>query len=118
MDDNLNVEETGLGLNIEPQVQAEEGVIHTPIVEEEGRIDEFPEETFDPIDELDPKNYIKVTPTLYVRPAELEEGEEKEVDEEGNEIDLYMILNPETGVVEKSDHYYMGFSRTTCRRKC
>ena len=101
MDDNLNVEETGLGINIEPQ--AEEGVIHTPKVEEEGKIDEFPEELIgvEEEDDLDKKTYYKITPTLFIKPILLEEGEEAELDEEGNKIELFKILDPEKGVVEE-----------------
>jgi len=97
MDDKLNVEESGLGINIEPK---EEGVIHTPVVEEEGRIDEFPE-LLEEDDDLNKKTYYKISPTLYIKKVLLEEGKEEELDEEGNVIELFKILNPETGVVEE-----------------
>lgn len=52
-------------------------------------------------EDLNKRNYIKITPTFYVQifKEELEEGEEPKVVEEGEE--LYKILNPETGVAEK-----------------
>ena len=52
--------------------------------------DELPE-----ADDLDKKNYYKVSPTFYIQAVESEE-----LDEEGEKIELFKILNPETNVVE------------------
>jgi len=97
----------------------QEKVIFTPKVEEEGKIDELPvnpdeismpavnekmspeeleaakadlEKTLKELDaeELNKKNYYKVTPTFYVKAIESEDEEEE----------LFKILNPETNVVE------------------
>ena len=46
-------------------------------------------------DDLDKKNYLKVSPTFYIQSVK---GEE--VNDEGEKIELFKILNPETGVVE------------------
>jgi hypothetical protein len=123
MDEKLNAEESGL--NITPNEQNEDSVIFNPKVEEEGRIDEFPEseksyeelqaevEALDreenpnnvdflepqPLmdeDDLDKKNYLKITPTFYIKPHIPEEDEEVP---EG--VELFKVLNPETGVAEK-----------------
>jgi len=51
-------------------------------------------------DDLNKKNYVKITPTFYIKSVELEEGEEEKLDEEGKVIELFKILNPETSVVE------------------
>jgi len=51
-------------------------------------------------EDLEKKNYIKISPTFYVQLAELEEGKEKSEDEEAGE-ELYKVLNPETGVAVK-----------------
>jgi hypothetical protein len=69
MDDKLNAEESGL--NITPNEQNEDGVIFNPKVEEEGRIDEFPESE---------KSYEE----LQAEVAELdkEENPEEELSEE------------------------------------
>lgn len=48
-------------------------------------------------EDLNKKNYIKISPTFYVQAVELEEGEEEP--EEGEE--KYKIFNPETGIAEK-----------------
>ena len=110
--------------------EKQEGVIFTPKVEEEGKIDEFPNikeiDAQDKIIEVTPKaeieaeekndgaidgavdgavdddsedlnikTYVKITPTLYIKPA----GSEK--NKEGEDVKLYKILNPETNIVEK-----------------
>jgi hypothetical protein len=46
-----------------------------------------------PIEDLDKKNYIKITPTFYIQAIKPEEGDDEDVE-------LYKILNPQTGVVE------------------
>jgi len=46
-------------------------------------------------DDLDKKNYYKVSPTFYIQAVESEE-----LDDEGEKIELFKILNPETNVVE------------------
>jgi len=66
-------------------------------------------------DDLDKKNYLKVSPTFYIQSVKGEEvndeGEKielfniqsvkgEEVNDEGEKIELFKILNPETGVVE------------------
>ena len=48
-------------------------------------------------EDLNVKNYLKVSPTFYIKAVETED-EEEEVNEE-----LYQILNPETGVVERRE---------------
>ena len=65
-------------------------------VEIEGKMMEGVEEELQKADDLDKKNYTKITPTFYVKPLETEE-----LDAEGEKIELFQILNPETGVVEK-----------------
>lgn len=126
--------------------EKQDDVIFTPKVEEEGRIDEFPNikeidaedkiievtpdvrsvippeelkkisekikaeveseaeiedklmegvEKLDDSEDLNKKTYAKITPTLYIKLT----GTEK--NKEGEEIKLYKVLNPETGVVEK-----------------
>lgn len=113
--------------------EKQDGVIFTPKVEEEGKVDEFPESTELPIveginpvsiteeikkevegeveiegklmegveeatddtDDLDKKNYRKITSTFYIKPA----GTEK--NDKGEDVNLYKVFNPETQVVEK-----------------
>jgi hypothetical protein len=127
--------------------EKQDGVIFTPKIEEEGRIDEFPlikevdvedkiievtpsvqsvippeelqkindeikaeieaeeknegaiggavEGADDSADDLNKKTYVKITPTLYIKPA----GSEK--NKEGEDVKLYKVLNPETNIVEK-----------------
>lgn len=48
-------------------------------------------------EDLNKRNYVKITPTFYVQPVELEEGQEEP--EEGEE--LYKVFNPDTGIAEK-----------------
>ena len=48
-------------------------------------------------EDLDKKNYIKISSTFFVKPVELEDGVEKGEDDE----EFYKVLNPETGVAEK-----------------
>lgn len=108
----------------------ENKVIFTPKVEEEGRIDEFPTITPEelqspklatlPVDsqeleteeklmegveeelqaaldaeDLDKKNYVKISPTFYIKSIDSDK-----VDEEGEKIEIFQILNPKTNVVE------------------
>ena len=49
----------------------------------------------DDTDDLDKKTYVKISSTLYIKPA----GSEK--NKEGEDVELYKVLNPETNVVEK-----------------
>ena len=49
----------------------------------------------DKTDDLNKKTYIKITPTLYIKPVESDEK-----DAEGKKIEVYKILNPETETVE------------------
>ena len=49
-------------------------------------------------DDLDVKNYIKISPTLYIQVVEPEVEEGVELTEE--DLDNYKVFNPETGVVE------------------
>jgi len=53
----------------------------------------------DTVDDLNKKNYIKISPTFYIQPVETEE-DEKEVDGEEEVEPLFKVLNPETGEVE------------------
>lgn len=71
-------------------------------LEQEEKIMEGVEDVVEEInaEDLDKKTYYKVSPTLYIKSAETEEGEEEKLDDEGNPIELFKILNPETGVVE------------------
>jgi hypothetical protein len=50
--------------------------------------------------DLNKKNYVKITPTFYIQSVETKIDEEPELDDEGNPIELFKILNPETGIVE------------------
>jgi len=47
-------------------------------------------------EDLNKKNYLKITSTLYIQPVENTE----EMVGEGEKVELFKILNPETGVVE------------------
>jgi len=92
--DRLNPEELqSPKLATLPNLPTEEGVIFTPELEEEGRIDELPEEITD--EDLNVKNYLKVSPTFYVKAVETDE-----LDEEGEKKEVFQILNPETQTVE------------------
>jgi len=55
------------------------------------------------IEDLNKKNYVKISPTLYIKSIESEEGEEEKLDEDGKKIEIFQILNPETNVVEKRE---------------
>jgi len=46
-------------------------------------------------EDLNKKNYLKITPTFYVQQISSEEGSE--------DLELFKILNPETGLVEKRE---------------
>lgn len=90
-----------------PKKNNENKVIFTPKIEEEGRVDEFP--ALDPeelqsqmphpynADDLDKKNYVKISPTFYLQPVQ---NEDEELDEEGEPKRLFKVLNPEEGSVE------------------
>jgi len=115
-------------------------VTFTPQKIEERRIDEFPALNPDDLkvpqlttvpetepeekllenveasaEDLDKKNYLKISPTFYIQPVETEE-----VDDEGEKIDHYKILNPVTSVVEtreltyeeKKEFLYVEFKRS------
>lgn len=61
--------------------------------EEMEKVLEAVEEVVDTTEEdLDKRNYLKITPTFYVQGVENED--------EDSEEELFKILNPETGVVE------------------
>lgn len=51
------------------------------------------------VEDQDKNTYVKISPTFYIKFVETEEGEEENLDDEGNPIELFKILNPETGVV-------------------
>jgi len=69
-------------------------------LEQEEKIMEGVEDVVEITEEdLDKKSYVKITPTFYIKSIKPEEGEEK-LDDEGNPIELFKILNPETQVVE------------------
>lgn len=97
MEDKLNVEESGLGINVEPKEEIDVQSIAPveELLEEVALADQSDE------DDLNKKTYFKISPTLYVKAVVLEEGEEPELDDEGNEITLFKVFNPETGEVEK-----------------
>jgi hypothetical protein len=61
-------------------------------------VDEELQKELQEAEDLDKRNYTKITPTFYIQPIETED-----VDDEGNKIDLFQILNPKTGVVEKRE---------------
>lgn len=47
------------------------------------------------VEDLNKKNYVKITPTFYIQSVESEK-----IDDDGEIIELFKILNPETNVVE------------------
>lgn len=49
-------------------------------------------------DDLNVKTYLKVSPTFYIKAVETEE-----VDAEGELLEMFKILNPETEVVEERE---------------
>ena len=62
-------------------------------LEEEEKVMEGVEEIVETTEEdLDKRNYYKVSPTFYVQGVDNED--------EDSEVELFKILNPETGVVE------------------
>jgi len=80
-----------------PEVEENISTTISKELEVEEKIMEGVEEVVDATEEdLNVKNYLKVSPTFYVKAVEFEE------DEEVNE-ELYQVLNPETGVVEKRE---------------
>ena len=64
-------------------------------IETEEKNEEAVEGADESADDLNKKTYVKITSTLYIKPA----GTEK--NKEGEEVKLYKVLNPETNVVEK-----------------
>ena len=64
-------------------------------IEAKVKADAKGEEKNDDTDDLDKKTYVKITSTLYIKSA----GSEK--NKEGEDVELYKVLNPETNVVEK-----------------
>jgi len=54
-------------------------------------------------EDLNVKNYLKVSPTFYIKAVETEEEDDEEVVDEGEKEELFQILNPETGVVERRE---------------
>lgn len=93
MDEKLNVEESGL--NITPDSEKDEKKLQeeiTPSIEDEKSNQE---EVIDPED-LDKKNYVKITPTFYVQ--RIMDDETIKDDKE-----IFKVLNPETSVVEKRE---------------
>jgi len=49
-------------------------------------------------EDLDVKTYLRVSPTFYIKAVETEE-----LDDEGEPLEIFKILNPETGVVEERE---------------
>ena len=97
MDDKLNLEESGLGLNITPKEEPKEELQAEVQELEEEVVEEYvPEELTEPED-LDEKNYLQISPTFCVQYVEPEDPDD--VDEDAPQ--LYKILNPETGTAEK-----------------
>jgi hypothetical protein len=47
------------------------------------------------VDDLNKKNYVKITPTFYIKSVESEK-----LNADGEKIELFQILNPETQFVE------------------
>jgi len=98
--DNVNPESTQFPIieNFNPTSLTEENVeVESELEVEEKLMEGVEEELQDALDEddLNKKNYLKVTPTLYIQPVESEE-----VNDEGEKIELFKILNPETNLVE------------------
>ena len=92
--DNVNPESTELPVveNLNPISLAEEIQAE---VESEVAIEANLMEGVDETDDLNKKNYIKITPTLYIKPVESDKTDDK-----GEKIELYQILNPVTETVE------------------
>jgi len=68
-------------------------------LEAEEKIMEDVEELLDTTgDDLDVKTYLRVSPTFYIKAVETEE-----LDDEGEPLEIFKILNPETGVVEERE---------------
>jgi hypothetical protein len=90
--DNVNPENTELPVveNLNPISLAEEIK-----AEVEAEVAAETVEGVDETDDLNKKNYLKVTPTLYIKPVE-----STEVNDKGEKIELFKVLNPETGDVE------------------
>jgi len=88
--DNVNPEPTELPTveNLTPKTLAEQIKAE---VESEVDVDVMEISAED----LNKRNYQKITSTFYIQSVESED-----VDKEGNKIELFKILNPETGVVE------------------
>jgi len=89
--DNVNPENTELPVveNLAPislaeEIKAEvEAEIAAEAIEDDGT------------DDLNKKTYIKITPTLYIKPVKGEKTDDK-----GEKIEVYKILNPITGTLE------------------
>lgn len=60
------------------------------------------EELLSAEEELNKKNYTKISPTLYIRYVKTEEP----TDDEGEKVEIYKIFNPKTGVVETRELTY------------
>jgi len=68
-------------------------------LEEEEKVMEGVEDVVDATEEdLDIKTYYKLSPTLYIKAVETEE-----VDAEGEKLEIFKVLNPETNVVEERE---------------
>lgn len=68
-------------------------------LEEEENVMEGVENVVDSTEEdLDIKTYYKLSPTLYIKAVETEE-----VDAEGEKLEIFKVLNPETNVVEERE---------------
>jgi hypothetical protein len=92
----------------------ERGVIFTPELKEtsnnaidtaeleETVVEGVEEEFLSAEEELNKKNYTKITPTFYVRYLKTEEP----ANDEGEKVEIYKILNPKTGLVETRELTY------------
>ena len=91
--DNVNPESTELPVveNLTPISLAEEIKAEVEAEVAAEALEAKDEKT----DDLNKKTYIKITPTLYIKPVESDEK-----DAEGKKIEIYKILNPVTETVE------------------
>ena len=98
--DKLNPEELQspklATLPVDPMALEKEEIIMEGVEDVSGatpeQLEELKAHLEETLDDLDKRNYIKVTPTLYVQPVKNED--------EDDETELYKILNPETKEVE------------------
>jgi len=89
----LDNEKSGIG--IEPEELQNPKLTTIPVDTAELEAEEKIMEGVEDEEDLNKKNYVKITPTFYVQSIPSEE-----VDSEGKKIELFKVLNPETNTVE------------------